>query len=282
MNSRLNIIAGYKNHKTYLEHSYSEQPFKLANITEETTGSLLRLMIMSSSPGVLDHDNYSIEVYIEEDAKVHLTTQGYQRLFTMSNQASQCMNVYVRNNGLFCFLPHPIVPHAASNFSSANNIYLNKNHHLIWSEIITCGRKLSGEEFKFTRYHNVTNVYLNNKLVVKENVLLEPLKKNVHAIGQLEGYTHQATLLFIDDHADLKKISCICKELLSGIEDIIFGISALPVNGLIFRILGYSGEKLFNCNNKLASLIQQLLCDNMNNEPEIISSAKHLKLSENL
>ena len=272
MNSQLHIIAGYKNHKTYLKHSYCKQPFKLANVTEEKTGSLLRLMIMSSSPGVLDNDNYIIEVHIEEDAKVHLTTQGYQRLFTMSNRASQSMNVYVHNNGSFCFLPHPNVPHEASNFSSVNNIYLSGNHSLVWSEIITCGRKLSGEEFKFTRYHNVTNVYLNNRLVVKENVLLEPFKRNVHSIGQLEGYTHQSTLLFIDNNADMKKISVACKQLLSGIEDITFGISTLPVNGLIFRILGQKGEKLFNCNNRLASLIQQVVNFNVNIETEITSS----------
>jgi urease accessory protein len=281
VNSQLHIIAGYKNHKTYLKESYSKQPLKLANITEEKTGSLLQLMIMSSSPGVLDHDNYSIEVVIEEDAKVHLTTQGYQRLFTMSNQASQSMNVHVLNNGSFCFLPHPNVPHAASNFSTVNNIHLNKNHNLIWSEIITCGRKLNGEEFRFTRFHNVTNVYLDKKLVVKENVLLEPLKKNVHAIGQLEGYTHQSTLLFINDHAEMKKISEACEELLSGTEDITFGISALPVNGLIFRLLGQKSEKLFNCNNKLASLIEQLLCNHVHIKPEIISSAKHFNTTGN-
>ncbi|MEP6927965.1 MAG: urease accessory protein UreD [Ginsengibacter sp.] len=277
MKSQLHIIAGYKNHKTYLKYNYCGQPFKLANITEDKSGSVLRLMIMSSSPGVLDHDNYSIEVCIEEDAKMYLTTQGYQRLFTMTNHASQCMNVHVHNNGSFCFLPHPNVPHEASNFSSVNNIFLSENHNLLWSEIITCGRKLSGEEFKFTRFHNVTNVYLNNKLVVKENVLLEPLKKNVHAIGQLEGYSHQSTLLFIHDHADMKKILDQCKELLSGVEDITFGISALPVNGLIFRILGYKGEKLFKCNNELASLIQNLLHDNTHIETEIILPATHLK-----
>ena len=51
-------------------------------------------------------------------------------------------------------------------------------------------------------------------------------------------------------------------------EDITFGISALPVNGLIFRLLGQKSEKLFNCNNKLASLIERLV----NFETEFISS----------
>ena len=119
-------------------------------------------------------------------------------------------------------------------------------------------RKLSGEEFKFTKFQNVTNVYLNKKLVVKENVILEPSKRNIHAIGQLEGYTHQSTLLFINDTIEMEKILNEGKQLLSGIEGIAFGISMLPVNGLIFRILDFKGEQLFNCNNKLASLIQQL------------------------
>lgn len=267
MNSHLHIIAGYKDMKTFLKHSYCNQPFKLANITENKADGLLRLMVTSSSPGVLDNDNYIIEIEIEENASAHLTTQGYQRLFTMSNKASQSMNVRVKNNGSFCFLPHPNVPHKASNFSSVNNIFLCKKHNLIWSEIITCGRKLSGEEFKFTRFQNVTNVYIDHKLVVKENVILEPLKKDVHAIGQLEGYTHQSTLLFINDHADMKKLLKECHQFLSGIEDITFGISMLPVNGLIIRILGQKGEKLFNCNNKLASLIERLV----NSETEFIS-----------
>ena len=50
----------------------------------------------------------------------------------------------------------------------------------------------------------------------------------------------------------MKKIIEECTQILSEIEDIMFGVSMLPVNGLIFRILGYKGEQLFNCNNKIA------------------------------
>ena len=75
-------------------------------------------MITSSSPGILSNDNYNIEVEVEENANVHITTQGYQRLFTMANAARQSMNVHVANNGSFTFLPHPNVPHEASSFSS--------------------------------------------------------------------------------------------------------------------------------------------------------------------
>ena len=258
LDNHLHITAGYKNDRTFLKRCFYKQPFKLANITESKSDGLLRLMITSSSPGILSNDDYKIGFEVEENANVHVTTQGYQRIFTMANAARQSMKVHVANNGSFTFLPHPNVPHKGSSFSSFNNIYLQKKHNLVWSEIITCGRKLSGEEFKFTRFQNVTNVYLNNKLIVKENVLLEPAKRNIHAIGQLEGFTHQSTLLFLNDVINMEEIMKEGNELLSGIEGITFGISSLSVNGIIFRVLGFKGEQLFNCNNKLAALIQQI------------------------
>ncbi len=258
LDNHLHITAGYKNDHMFLKQCFYKQPFKLVNITENKSDGLLRLMITSSSPGILSNDDFKIEIEVEENANVRLTTQGYQRLFTMANAARQSMNVHIANNGSFTFLPHPTVPHEASSFSSFNDIFLQKKHNLVWSEIITCGRKLSGEEFKFTRFQNVTNVYLNKKLVVKENVLLEPSKRNIHAIGQLEGYTHQSTLLFLNDGISTEEIMKEGNKLLSGIEGITFGISLLPVNGLVFRLLGFKGEQLFNCNNKLAALIQQI------------------------
>ncbi len=259
LNNHLHIIAAYKNGKTFLQHSFYRQPFKLANVTEDKTRDWLRLMITSSSPGILDNDNYLIKIKLEEHAKISLTTQGYQRIFSMTNKASQKIDIELKNNAALCFLPHPNVPHEKSSFSSGNNIFLNNRHHLVWSDIITCGRKLSGESFKFSRYHNVTNIFLNNKLVVKENVLLEPLVKKVQALGQLEEYTHQSTLLFINDWADMEAASAQCSNILSGIEGVTFGISRLPVNGLIFRMLGHKGEQLFDLNNRIAGTIDRIL-----------------------
>ena len=212
-------------------------------------------MVTSSSPGILSNDHYVITINAEENARIQLTTQGYQRVFTMRAKASQLTNTYLGDNSSFIFLPHPVVPHKASDFLCINNIFLQKNHQLLWSEVITCGRKLNGEIFSFTKFQNVTNIYLNERLAVKENVLMEPLRENLLSIGQMEGYTHQSTFLFIQNDVDTNTLLENCSKFLSAIKNISFGISALPVNGLIFRILGNKGEQLFNCNNHLATMI---------------------------
>ncbi len=255
MRSHLHIVAAYKNNKTYLKNSFCMQPFKIGNVTEDKTKNLMKLMIMSSSPGVLDNDDYDIKIEVEKEAQLQVTTQGYQRIFTMQNGAEQTINVHLASNASLSYLPHPNVPHKSSNYTGINNIYLSNSHSLLWSEIITCGRKLCDEEFMFTRFQNITKVYLNNKLVVKENILLEPHKRNIHAIGQLEGYTHQSGLLFINNKADNEYLMYECRELLLPIEGIEFGISELPVNGFTIRMTGHKGEQLFELHKQLAYLL---------------------------
>ena len=226
----------------------------MTNITEGKRSNLLKLMTMSSSPGILDNDYYNVKIEMEESADLHLCNQGYQRIFTMQNGAAQNINLVLHNNASLCYLPHPNVPHISSKYKSVNNIYLQANHSLCWSEIITCGRKLCDEKFLFTSYQNTTNVYIENKLVVKENVLLEPAKRNLSAIGQLEGYTHQSSLLLLNNDADINCLMAECRQLLLPIEGIQFGISALPVQGFSIRMLGNKAEQLFDLHKRLSHL----------------------------
>jgi urease accessory protein len=149
------------------------------------------------------------------------------------------------------------VPHESSVFTSKTNIHLAENCSLTWGEVLTCGRKLSGESFLFSKYHSLTQVFQKNKLVVKENLLMAPKLIDVNSLGQLEGCTHQASLIFIDETVSPTEASNAINELLGSEKEICFGVSALPVNGLIVRILGYKGEQLHSLLKRLAVLVAE-------------------------
>ena len=255
LKSSLIIKAGFKSAKTFLKESYFTAPLKVIDITEDKTGNPLRLMIMSSSPGVLDNDKYTINIDLEDNASLWLTTQGYQRIFKMKTDACQEVSIKLGDHASFVYLPHPVVPHEDADFTSINNIILRKNHRLIWSEIITCGRKHSGEVFKFKRYKNKTKIFIDGKLAVLENVLLEPATRAVQAMGQLEGFSHQLSFIVLDNSKDMQLIAEEINNLLTLEDDISFGTSALAVNGLMIRILGFKSEQLFKLQNNIAELI---------------------------
>lgn len=243
--------------KTSLHHSFSTPPFKVANVTQGRRSEWLDLMLMSSSPGVLDHDRYELNVEVGENARLHLQTQSYQRIFNMGSGAVQHVTIRLRENASFIYLPHPVVPHEKSIFEGRNQIFLMRGCSLTWGEVITCGRKLNGEVFRMSSYHSITEIFFDQKLLMKENVLLVPEQKNPQIIGQLEQYTHQASFIFI--HEKLQKDDAISHvhSLLSGESNLEFGATALFDEGILVRMMGFGAEQLHQCMHQISKMLSK-------------------------
>jgi urease accessory protein len=278
MIAKLHIETVLKDGITCLKQSYCTAPFKVANITEDKTSAQLHLMLMCSSPGILDGDEYELKIEMGENSSLQLHTQSYQRLFNMKKGARQLMEVYLKKGSSFVYLPHPSVPHENSVFTVANKFFLNAGCRLMWGEVLTCGRKLSkglskgvskgvlpdlpdlsenGEVFRFSKYHSITEVFMNDRLVIKENLLMQPAVIDPAAIGQLEGFTHQASFIFLEEKTDCTDAADTIHEYLSLQNEIVSGITTAPANGLIIRLLGYKAEQLHDHLKAVARILSK-------------------------
>lgn len=249
MDSRLNIIAGFKGGESYVKDLYVSLPFRVVSVGQRKSDKKLYQMIMSSSPGILDGDHYHLEVALEKGASLQLQSQSYQRLFNMKDRAVQELNVKMEDNTSFAYVPHPVVPHEDSNFQSKANIHVGKNSQIIISEIITCGRKHYGEVFKLKRFQNLMEIYHHDKLVIKDNVVIQPDLIPISCIGNLEQYTHQGTLIFYSTKENVDKnglIEAIIEAAEQHKEDMEVGVSAMEDNGFVVRALGHGGELMYN------------------------------------
>jgi urease accessory protein len=245
---KLTIVAGIKEGKCYLKDTFFTHPFKMADVGQYQTDKSLYLMIMSSSPGLLDGDQYNISIKTEAGSRLQLQSQSYQRLYNMQEGASQKVQIELEPGSSLSFVSHPIVPHENSKFKSHTKVYLEDNCELVLTEIITCGRKHSGEIFRFTYFQNLTEIYLKNKLILKDNILLKPDVVPPETIGQWEEFTHQGTFIYIN--TDSKPIHSIIGEvqlILAKEKGLNFGISEMAANGFVLRILANGGEQIFNC-----------------------------------
>lgn len=242
----LNINVAHREGKSYLKDAYVTQPFRIVPVGQYRRDKGAYLMIMSSSPGLLDGDDHRIQITIDPGAKLQLQTQAYQRLFHMKGKSVQKTEVTLGEGAVFSFVPHPIVPQNSSHFLSHNIIHMQKNCHLILSDIVTCGRKLSGEIFEYNHFQNLTQCYVDGRLILKDNVLLQPDKMPIQDIGILEGFTHQGTFIYLNTAG--KAVGDWIEKFHQQYEhltDIEFGISALQQDGFMIRILGYGAEQLF-------------------------------------
>ncbi len=256
----LDIKIAHREGKSFLKDAYATQPFRIVPVGQYQKDNAAYLMIMSSSPGLLDGDDHRIQVDIAPGSKLQLQTQAYQRLFHMKGHSSQTMEVNIGENAVFSYVPHPVVPQHSSHFLSHNIVHLASNCHLLLSEIVTCGRKMSGEEFMYNHFQNLTECYVNGRLVVKDNVLLQPDRMPIQGLGILEGYTHQGTLIYLNS-AGLNPSDWIeaFYERYGDTKDVAFGISELQHDGFMVRVLGHGAEQLY----LLFKEMQSTLWDNI-------------------
>jgi urease accessory protein len=255
VNATVTIETALRGSMSFLKSCFCTPPFKVLDITQDSRKNILHLMLMSASPGVLDGDGYHFKIRVAAECSLQLHTQSYQRLFQMQNGALQQMEVVLEEGASFHFLPHPTVPHRRASFTAINTVQLCRQCRLVWGEVLTCGRKGSGEAFTFSKYHSRTTIYMQGRLVVKENLLLQPSVTDVAGIGQWEGYTHQASLLYLQEEISVPEVIASLHEWLQQQEGICFGITALPVSGVVVRILGNKGETLHCCLQQLAALL---------------------------
>ena len=85
---------------------------------------------------------------------------------------------------------------------------------------------------------------------------MQPATINVQAIGQLEGYTHQASMIYLEENIDVKNLQSIIIQLLAAEKNIEMGITAAPISGLIIRLLGNGAEQLYNCLQRIYTLLK--------------------------
>jgi len=252
MDSKLNIVTGCSDGKSYMKDVFVSPPFRVVPVGQLKKDGGAYLMITSSSPGILNGDNYYMDILVEKNARLQLLSQSYQRLFNMDDQATQNFTVKMEPNTSFFYVPHPIVPHENSTFVSNNTIYMEDNCDFMMGEIITCGRKHHGEVFKYSHFQNKTEVFHQQKLIFKDNVILRPQTIPLDTIGALEEFTHQGTLIYLNTKNNNTDDSIEeIFEMMSHEKELEFGISSLQKDGFVLRILGHGGEQIFDCFQKI-------------------------------
>lgn len=261
------VVDGY--HR--LIDKYHTVPFGLLRIDSRAAyDPWMRYMLRSSSPGILAGDLYEIDFNVADDTKLGLETQAYQRIYEMNKggEAWQNTNVTVGENALFHYIPHPLVPHKNSDFEATNTVKLKESSQFIWGEVLTCGRKAygDGEVFAFKRLMNNTEIYVDDTLIFKDKILFEPGNEDLDTLGQMEGYTHQGTLLTYQNKLSPEELYEYVKSVVEAEEEdkMEFGMTTtISEKANVIRILGHHGEQMYQVMKKIEYHLLDILVEDL-------------------
>ncbi|MFR9650588.1 MAG: urease accessory protein UreD [Rikenellaceae bacterium] len=260
MEAQIKLVVTQREGRSYIRSLYTTPPFRVVSVGQLAHDGAAYLMQMSTSPGVLSGDRYNINVEVEQGARLQLKSQSYQRIYDMDGEVRQQMVVKIGDNAHFSQVAHPIVPHRNSAYFASTHVEMGENSSFVQSEIITCGRLHHGEQFEFRLFSNSIEVYHKGRLRLKDRVWLAPNSLPLREIGLLEGYTHQATLIYqtTQPDVDIKALIDSIYEQLSPIKSVSVGISESYNRGFVVRLLGGGGEELFEILLSLQNILWQI------------------------
>lgn len=223
-------------------------------ITKKTFGGLIKIsprmhldsekisayFIVGLGGGYVEGENYIFKIDMKKDSRAIITTQASTKVYKCEkgDNINQETHIKLEDNSVLEYITDNVILYKDADYKQENTIYMDKDSTLIYTDGITSGWSADGLKFQYKKVQLKTNIYLENKLVLLDNLLVNPQEDDVSGLGYFEGYENFGTLIVIrkDITTDIvEKLRNILKELDL---DIRWGISKIETDGFVLRVLG--------------------------------------------
>lgn len=251
--SRINSSAGrhgvlklgfaQRNGKTVLSDSFFRVPLQVMKPRYDESGCAC-VYLLSPTGGVVQGDDYRIDVTLLPHSHATLTTQAATKVYAMPIQgAAQSLRGRVGQNAIFEYLPDPTILFRDANFSQRVSFSLEPGAMLAMQEIVMPGRLARGENLAFTQYRNHLEVSDSEGVLLYDSCLLQPKHQtNLTNHGVLDNYACWGSWFLLGDF-EIPPWEALCEvvePLLNCVNRSVGGLTHLSRNGIAVRMLAHN------------------------------------------
>lgn len=229
--------------------------FKLSPRMDIGSEQIPTYFLMQLGGGVVEGEHYNISIELKENARAVVTTQAANKVYKCENDLESLQETMVKlhENSVLEYINDPVILYRDAKYKQENKIYMTKSSTLIYTDGITSGWSPDKKRFQYKRARLKTDIYVDDNLVLSDNMIINPRESNIDDLGFMEGYKNFATLIIINDNINDKVIEELRYKVSEFNLDVNVGISSIEVNGFIVRIMG-------NLTQEIESII--LYCHN--------------------
>lgn len=251
--SQINSIAGrhgilklafaQQNGRTILAESFFRVPLQVMKPRYDESGCAC-VYLLSPTGGVVQGDDYRIDVTLLPHSHATLTTQAATKIYAMPLEgAEQSLCGRIGKNAIFEYLPDPTILFRDANFSQRVSFSLEPGAMLAMQEIVMPGRLARGEKLAFTQYRSHLEVSDSDGLLLFDSFLLQPKHQpHLTAHGVLGGYTCWGSWFLVGDF-EIPQWEALCQiaePFLNQLNESTGGLSQLSRNGIAIRMLAHN------------------------------------------
>ena len=229
--------------QTVLTESFFRVPVQVMKPRYDESGCAC-VYLLSPTGGVVQGDEYQIDVTLGSNTHAVLTTQAATKVYAMPRQgATQSMRVWVEADAIFEYLPDSAILFRDADFSQNISLFLGDGAKVAFQEIVMPGRLARGERLAFTHYRSRIDASNSEGRLLYDTCHLQP-KSHAYITGPgaLEGYACWGSWYLIGDF-EMPWWEPLCEfaeSFLNQPQKSIGGLSQLGKGGVVIRMLGYN------------------------------------------
>ena len=234
------IVLEKVNENTVISEKRFDGLIKLSPTIHLDSEKISTYFIVGLGGGYVEGEKYRYSINLQEDSRSIITTQASTKVYKCvhGEKTEQETLINLEKNSILEYITDSVILYKDAIYKQVNNIYMDESATLIYSDGITSGWSKEGADFQYSNVQLKTSVYVNNKMVLLDNLLVNPREDDVTKLGFFEGYQNFGTLLVINKNINAKTIEELRNYIKNLNLPICFGISELEVNGFVLRALG--------------------------------------------
>lgn len=249
--SQLSVTTACHGGQTTLENVYFTAPFKIMHPFYPP--KRMQLMVLTASAGIMAGDQQQISYQIRAGSQVEVISQAFEKIHNMEGaSASRTIQIKMEKNSLLVYHPQPAIPYKGSAFFSRLEAEIEPGSRLVLCDILTCGRKSSGESFAYRFYENLVQVKRSGHLIYRDYARFHPQEMDMWGMGMYEGYTHLLQLTLFGFHWDSSALSSL-GDFLQECPHTTGAFTRLSDTDVAIRVLGNTAQELMDLSSQILS-----------------------------
>jgi urease accessory protein len=245
--------------RSRVTRAYATSPLRLLNPANH--GHSAWIYTSSFGGGLVDGDETTLDIDVGPGAAAYVSTQSSTKVYRSPRGTKAMTRGIVGARGLLVVVPDPVVPFAGARYRQVQRYDVAADAGLVVADAVSCGRRASGERWRFDEYESVIEVRVGGRLRVYDAVALRARdgdlatrcgRFNVLAVAIAAGESLRA---------EIAGLTALPPQPVSRRPEQVVAVSPLGDDACIVRIAGTTAEAVVGTLRHLLGFVRVRLAD---------------------
>jgi urease accessory protein len=244
--------------RTAIARQRSRPPLQTFGLQDANRQGSAYLQILNPCGGLFEGDSAEVEVSLQRGAHLYLTTQAATKVYPAEHGqvTRQRLRLRVASGAILEFFPLPLIPFAGARYGQEIHLRVESGGICLLAEVLAPGRVARGERFAYHMLRSRVEGWVDDQLVLFEQLMLQPERTSYAGLGLLDGKSYVATLYVLSTRGLTRWVPGWNRRLTEQ-HGACIGISALAYGGLVVRLLGQTAQEVLRRLDAVHRLIRE-------------------------